>query len=181
MIDPNLLRNNLAEVAEKLKVKRNFILDTEKLTALEEQRKDLQVKTETLQAERNARSKAIGAAKARGEDIAPLLAEVDNMGEQLNEAKTQLDAVLAEINQIALSIPNIPADEVPLGKDDTENKEILLQDLLKSMVDAISFNPATTLDKVQKNEAPFDKLFDDNSPIAKALSLFNKIKKDSND
>ena len=59
-------------------------------------------KTETLQAERNARSKAIGAAKARGEDIAPLLAEVDNMGEQLNEAKTQLDAVLAEINQIAL-------------------------------------------------------------------------------
>ena len=58
MIDPNLLRNNLAEVAEKLKVKRNFILDTEKLTALEEQRKDLQVKTETLQAERNARSKA---------------------------------------------------------------------------------------------------------------------------
>jgi len=125
MIDPNLLRNNLAEVAEKLKVKRNFILDTEKLTALEEQRKDLQVKTETLQAERNARSKAIGAAKARGEDIAPLLAEVDNMGEQLNEAKTQLDAVLAEINQIALSIPNLPADEVPLGKDDTENKEIL--------------------------------------------------------
>ena len=125
MIDPNLLRNNLAEVAEKLKVKRNFILDTEKLTALEEQRKDLQVKTETLQAERNARSKAIGAAKARGEEIAPLLAEVDNMGEQLNEAKTQLDAVLAEINQIALSIPNIPADEVPLGKDDTENKEIL--------------------------------------------------------
>ena len=47
------------------------------------------------------------------------------MGEQLNEAKTQLDAVLAEINQIALSIPNLPADEVPLGKDDTENKEIL--------------------------------------------------------
>ena len=64
MIDPNLLRNNLAEVAEKLKVKRNFILDTEKLTALEEQRKDLQVKTETLQAERNARSKAIWCSKS---------------------------------------------------------------------------------------------------------------------
>lgn len=69
MIDPNLLRNNLAEVAEKLKVKRNFMLDTEKLTALEDQRKNLQVTTENLQAERNARSKAIGAAKARGEDI----------------------------------------------------------------------------------------------------------------
>ena len=64
MTDPNLLRNNLAEVAEKLKVKRNFILDTEKLTALEEQRKDLQVKTETLQAERNARSKAIWCGKS---------------------------------------------------------------------------------------------------------------------
>ena len=61
----------------------------------------------------------------RGEDIAPLLAEMDDMGNQLTEAKAQLDAVLAEINQIALSIPNLPADEVPLGKDDTENKEIL--------------------------------------------------------
>ena len=57
MIDPNLLRNNLAEVAEKLKVKRNFMLDTEKLTALEDQRKNLQVTTENLQAERNARSR----------------------------------------------------------------------------------------------------------------------------
>ena len=94
MIDPNLLRNNLAETAEKLKIKRNFILDTEKLIALEEQRKALQVQTETLQAERNTRSKAIGAAKGRGEDIAPLLAEVDDMGNRLNEAKTQLDAVL---------------------------------------------------------------------------------------
>ena len=83
MIDPNLLRNNLAEVAEKLKIKRGFMLDVVAITQLEELRKALQVKTETLQAERNARSKAIGAAKARGEDIAPLLAEVDHMGEEL--------------------------------------------------------------------------------------------------
>ena len=121
MIDPNLLRNNLAETAEKLKIKRNFILDTEKLIALEEQRKALQVQTETLQAERNTRSKAIGAAKGRGEDIAPLLAEVDDMGIELSMAKAKLDDVLAELNQIALTIPNIPADEVPLGKDDSEN------------------------------------------------------------
>ena len=80
MIDPNLLRSELAETAELLKQKRNFILDTALLTSLESRRKELQVKTETLQAERNARSKAIGAAKARGEDIAPLLAEVYNMG-----------------------------------------------------------------------------------------------------
>ncbi|QLB12949.1 seryl-tRNA synthetase [Bisgaardia hudsonensis] len=125
MIDPNLLRNNLAEVAEKLKVRRGFILDVEKFTQLEEQRKELQVKTETLQAERNTRSKAIGIAKSKGEDIEPLLAEVDDMGIQLSMAKARLEEVLKEINHIALTIPNIPSDEVPLGKDDSENKEIL--------------------------------------------------------
>ena len=125
MIDPNLLRNNLAEIAEKLKIKRNFVLDTAKLSDLEEQRKSLQVKTETLQAERNSRSKAIGAAKARGENIESLLAVVDDMGIELSMAKAKLDDVLAELNQIALTIPNIPADEVPQGKDDSENQEIL--------------------------------------------------------
>lgn len=125
MIDPNLLRNNLAETAEKLKIRRNFDLDIELVSQLEEQRKSLQVKTETLQAERNARSKAVGAAKSRGEDIEPLLAEVDRMGIELSMAKAKLDDVLAEINAIALTIPNIPADDVPLGKDDSENKEIL--------------------------------------------------------
>lgn len=125
MIDPNLLRNNLAETAQKLKIRRNFDLNVELLTELEEQRKSLQVKTETLQAERNARSKTVGAAKARGEDIEPLLAEMDSMGIELSMAKAKLDDVLAELNTIALTIPNIPADEVPLGKDDSENKEIL--------------------------------------------------------
>ena len=125
MIDPNLLRNNLVETAEKLKTRRNFELDIDKLGQLEEQRKTLQVKTETLQAERNARSKSIGVTKARGEDIEPLLEEVDSIGIELSMAKARLDDVQAELNQIALTIPNIPADEVPLGKDDSENKEIL--------------------------------------------------------
>ncbi|POY44983.1 serine--tRNA ligase [Avibacterium gallinarum] len=124
MIDANLLRNNLAEVAEKLKVRRGFELDVARITELEEQRKVLQVKTETLQAERNARSKAIGAAKARGEDIEPLLVEVDNMGIELSMAKSQLDDVQADLQEIALSIPNIPADEVPLGNDENDNVEI---------------------------------------------------------
>ena len=124
MIDPNLLRNNLAEVAEKLKIKRGFILDVDNITQLEEKRKALQVKTETLQAERNARSKAIGAAKARGEDIAPLLAEVDLMGAELEQGKVELEKVQNALNDIALNIPNIPADEVPLGKDDSENLEV---------------------------------------------------------
>ena len=124
MIDPNLLRNNLAEVAEKLKIKRGFTLDVANITQLEEQRKALQVKTETLQAERNARSKAIGAAKARGDDIAPLLAEVDHMDAELEQGKVELDKVQNALNDIALNIPNIPADEVPLGKDDSENLEV---------------------------------------------------------
>nr|WP_311461503.1 serine--tRNA ligase [uncultured Aggregatibacter sp.] len=124
MIDPNLLRNNLAEVAEKLKIKRGFTLDVANITQLEEQRKALQVKTETLQAERNARSKAIGAAKARGEDIAPLLAEVDHMATELEQGKVELEKVQNALNDIALNIPNIPADEVPLGKDDSENLEV---------------------------------------------------------
>jgi len=124
MIDPNLLRNNLAEVAEKLKIKRGFTLDVANITQLEEQRKALQVKTETLQAERNARSKAIGAAKARGEDIAPLLAEVDHMAAELEQGKVELEKVQNTLNDIALNIPNIPADEVPFGKDDSENLEV---------------------------------------------------------
>ncbi|HHE3585841.1 TPA: serine--tRNA ligase [Pasteurella multocida] len=124
MIDSNLLRNNLEEVAEKLKVKRNFVLDVALLSELEEQRKSLQVKTESLQAERNARSKNIGQAKARGEDISALLNEVEHMGIELSTTKAHLDEVLAEINQIVLAIPNLPADEVPLGKDESENLEV---------------------------------------------------------
>ncbi|HHT7855051.1 serine--tRNA ligase [Pasteurella multocida] len=124
MIDPNLLRNNLEEVAEKLKVKRNFVLDVALLSELEEQRKSLQVKTESLQAERNVRSKNIGQAKARGEDISALLNEVEHMGIELSTTKAHLDEVLSEINQIVLAIPNLPADEVPLGKDESENLEV---------------------------------------------------------
>ena len=86
MIDQNLLRTNLEEVAQILKLKRNFNLDVARVTSLEEQRKALQVKAENLQAERNARSKNIGAAKARGEDISALLAEVDTMGSELDAA-----------------------------------------------------------------------------------------------
>lgn len=124
MIDQNLLRTNLDEIANALKLKRNFILDIERVKALEEQRKELQVKTETLQAERNARSKNIGAAKARGEDISVLLAEVDSMGNELDTAKVELDKVQSEIRELLLSVPNLPAEEVPLGKDDSENLEV---------------------------------------------------------
>ena len=86
MLDPNLLRNEPDAVAEKL-ARRGFKLDVDKLGALEERRKVLQVKTENLQAERNSRSKSIGQAKARGEDIEPLRLEVNKLGEELDAAK----------------------------------------------------------------------------------------------
>ncbi len=120
MLDPNLLRNEPDAVAEKL-ARRGFKLDVDKLGALEERRKVLQVKTENLQAERNSRSKSIGQAKARGEDIEPLRLEVNKLGEELDAAKAELDALQAEIRDIALTIPNLPADEVPVGKDENDN------------------------------------------------------------
>ncbi|KGD85158.1 seryl-tRNA synthetase [Pantoea sp. PNA 14-12] len=123
MLDPNLLRNEPDAVAEKL-ARRGFKLDVEMLRSLEERRKVLQVETENLQAERNSRSKSIGQAKARGEDIEPLRQEVNSLGERLDAAKAELDALQNQIRDFSLALPNLPADEVPLGKDDTENLEI---------------------------------------------------------
>nr|WP_314264570.1 serine--tRNA ligase [uncultured Moellerella sp.] len=123
MLDPNLLRTELDAVAEKL-ARRGFTLDVEKLRELEERRKVLQVETESLQAERNSRSKNIGAAKARGEDIESLRLEVNQLGEKLDSAKSELDKLQNDIRDISLSIPNIPDDCVPDGKDDSENVEI---------------------------------------------------------
>ncbi|UKE83718.2 serine--tRNA ligase [Pectobacterium colocasium] len=124
MLDPNLLRNELDAVAEKLLARRGFKLDVETLRKQEERRKVLQVETENLQAERNSRSKEIGAAKARGEDIEPLRREVNTLGEKLDAAKAELDQLQNEIRDLALTIPNLPDDSVPLGKDDTENQEV---------------------------------------------------------
>jgi len=123
MLDPNLLRNEPDAVAEKL-ARRGYKLDVETLRSLEERRKVLQVETENLQAERNSRSKSIGQAKARGEDIEPLRQEVNALGERLDAAKAELDELQNQIRDFALVLPNIPADEVPLGKDDSENQEV---------------------------------------------------------
>jgi seryl-tRNA synthetase len=123
MLDSKYLRSELAETANRL-AQRGFVLDVEKITTLEEQRRQLQVSTQELQNLRNSQSKAIGQAKARGEDIAPLLAEVEGLGAQLEAAKTQLDAVLAELDSIAQMIPNLPDVSVPFGKDETGNLEV---------------------------------------------------------
>ena len=123
MLDAKLLRTDLDNIAQQL-TKRNFVLDTDSLSALEEQRKAIQVKTQELQNERNTRSKSIGQAKARGEDIAPLLAHVSQLGDDLDAAKTEQDEVLAKIDAIASAIPNLLDDSVPEGKDEDDNVEL---------------------------------------------------------
>lgn len=123
MLDPNLLRTELDLVAQKL-ARRGFKLDVETIRNLEEKRKVLQVETENLQAERNARSKSIGEAKARGEDISVVREEVNKLGVRLDSAKKELDELLTHIKDIYSAIPNIPDDNVPDGKDDSDNVEV---------------------------------------------------------
>ncbi len=123
MLDPKLLRNDLEWVAGQLS-RRGFVLDTDSLQALETRRKDIQMQTQQLQAERNARSKGIGKAKAAGEDIAPLLKEVEGLGSQLKQKEDELAAVQDELNSILLGIPNIPHESVPDGKGEEDNPEI---------------------------------------------------------
>lgn len=123
MLDSKYLRSELAQTAARLAT-RGFVLDVDKINALEEQRRTLQVATQELQNSRNSKSKAIGQAKARGEDIAPLLAEVDGLGAALDKAKMQLDAVLAELDAIAQTIPNLADLSVPVGKDESGNLEV---------------------------------------------------------
>jgi seryl-tRNA synthetase len=124
MLDPRLLRNNIEETAAAL-ANRGFVLDVETYNQLEQQRKALQMETQELQNERNTRSKAIGMAKRSGEDIAPLLAQVDELGAKLDAAKSALDDVMQSINSIYQETPNIPAQDVPIGKDENDNVEIL--------------------------------------------------------
>lgn len=123
MLDAKQLRTDLDNIATQL-AKRGYSLDTATLNALEEQRKAIQVKTQDLQNERNTRSKSIGQAKARGEDIAPLLAAVSQLGNDLDAAKAEQDVVLANINDIASAIPNLLDESVPEGKDEDDNVEV---------------------------------------------------------
>src|SRR5690554_768854 len=123
MLDPKLVRSQPQLIAERLAT-RGFELDVSQLESLEARRKSVQTRTETLQAERNSRSKSIGQAKARGEDIQPLLADVDRMGEELSAAKQELEAIQAELDAILLAIPNLPDDSVPVGGGEEENVEV---------------------------------------------------------
>ncbi len=123
MLDSKLLRTDIEATAAQL-ARRGFKLDVATLHALEEKRRALQVKTQELQNERNTRAKSIGKAKAVGEDIEPLLAHVAQLKSDLADAEHQLKALLEEIQNIALTVPNIPDPSVPEGKDEADNVEI---------------------------------------------------------
>ncbi|MDR0281327.1 MAG: serine--tRNA ligase [Paucimonas sp.] len=123
MLDSKLLRGQLQEVADRL-ASRGFSLDVARIESLEERRKTVQTRTEQLQAERNARSKSIGQAKAKGEDIAPLMADVERMAGELAAGKVELDEIQTELDQILLTLPNLPDASVPVGEDEDGNVEV---------------------------------------------------------
>ena len=123
MLDRSLLRRDAGAVRDALKV-RGFEFDVQRFEALEAQRRQLQEETETLQAERNARSKAIGAARANGADIAPLVAEAGAIGERLNTARQRFQALHAELDAFLEAVPNLPDASVPAGADERDNVEL---------------------------------------------------------
>lgn len=123
MLDPKRLRTELDEIATQL-ARRGFKLDVDTIRAVEERRKALQIETQNLQNERNSRSKVIGQAKAKGEDIQPLLAEVANMGDTLKEKEQELARLQTELDAIVMGIPNLLDASVPDGKDENANVEV---------------------------------------------------------
>ena len=123
MLESKLLRGNIDFVVEQLK-RRNFSFDVDEYNELENQRKIIQVQTQELQNLRNTKSKSIGQAKASGENIEPLLEEVSELGDKLDSAKDQLQEIQLKINEIVLSIPNIPHTSVPEGNSEDDNDEV---------------------------------------------------------
>ncbi|WP_018861845.1 MULTISPECIES: serine--tRNA ligase [unclassified Thioalkalivibrio] len=123
MLDIRSLRQDLDATVAAL-ASRGFELDRERFESLEARRKDLQVRTQELQNERNTRSKGIGQAKARGEDIEPLKAEVGRLGDELKQCEADLHAVQQELDALLMRIPNLPQKDVPVGQDEETNVEL---------------------------------------------------------
>ncbi|NOX27711.1 MAG: serine--tRNA ligase [Gammaproteobacteria bacterium] len=123
MLDIRLIRDDIDAVATAL-LKRGFTLDVERVRGLEEERKTAQVETQTLQAERNQRSKAIGQAKAAGEDIQPLKDEIAGLGDKLKTISTRLDEIQGELDTLLMSVPNLLHESVPEGKSEDDNVEV---------------------------------------------------------
>ena len=124
MLDPALLRGQLTDTAQRLRDTRGFELDVAALEALEAERKTIQIRTQELQNLRNTRSKAIGAAKAKGEDVSALMAEVAGFGDELKASEARLAEIQQAFADIALRVPNIPHASVPKGADEKANVEV---------------------------------------------------------
>ena len=124
MLDPQILRTDPETVAARL-AERGYTLDATEWRELDARRKQLQLRTQELQNQKNQSAKSIGQAKARGEDIQPLLDQVKNLGEELSRAETEFAAVRDEQQALLMGIPNLQLDGVPAGKDETENVEVL--------------------------------------------------------
>lgn len=123
MLDPRLLRADPEAIATQL-ARRGFTFDVPRFIALENERKQVQVDTEQMQAERNSRSKMIGKMKAAGEDTASLMAEIGSLGQRLDQAKQRLAEIQAELDALFSSMPNLPAEDVPFGIDENDNVEV---------------------------------------------------------
>ena len=125
MLDSKLLRTELDETAEKL-ARRGFKLDVDTIRILEEQRKSIQVEVENLQSSRNSISKQIGQKMAAGdkEGAEAIKLQIGNLGNDLDAKKAQLDHIQSQLEEVTLSVPNLPADDVPQGKDESDNVEI---------------------------------------------------------
>lgn len=123
MLDIQALRNDLGDVVSQLK-KRGFEFDSAKFTALEQSRKTVQTRTQDLQAKRNNTSKQIGMAKAKGEDVSTIMAEVAGLGDQLKADEAKLSELQAELQNLLLNAPNLPHESVPQGKAEADNVEV---------------------------------------------------------
>jgi len=123
MLDIQLLRTDVENVAKRLAL-RGFVFDLAAFQTLEAERKAVQTLTQELQAERNAASKKIGIAKSKGEDVALIMAEVTNLGDELKQAEMSLDKTQQQLQAMLLHMPNLPHTSVPQGKDETANVEV---------------------------------------------------------
>ncbi len=123
MLDPKSIRSDAQTIAEALK-KKKFELDVDRLAELDSQRKTLQTATEALQNERNQRSKTIGKAKAAGEDVSEILQSMEGIKTELEEKKELLNLLQRELSDYLLTVPNVPADSVPVGVDESDNQEV---------------------------------------------------------
>ena len=123
MLDPKRVRTQTDEIARRLAIK-NFTFDTATFEQLEERRRALQVRTETLQSEQNKQSKSIGKAKAAGEDIQPLLDKVESLKAQKSEAEDELRTLQEELTAFLAGIPNLPDEDVPVGESEDDNVEV---------------------------------------------------------